>query len=140
MQERAEQAAGAYKRILIVDDEPDVIAALACLLEDNGYLTCQARSADEAVKQLEKTPLDLICLDIMMPGPSGIALYQRIKLDPRFKDIPAVFISGFSMARDFSGSGFRKLVPDPEVPAPQAYLGKPLEPARLLQVIKGIIG
>lgn len=125
---------------MIVEDEADVSTYLALALGDGGYRTFQARNADEAIKLLGLVNPDLVCLDIMMPRQSGLALYRKIKLDPRFKDVPAVFISAFSMQRDFAGEGFRKLVPDPEVPAPEAYLEKPVEPERLLEVIQGIIG
>jgi CheY-like chemotaxis protein len=128
------------KKILIVDDEPDLGTYLAVLLGDRGYRTFQARSTEEAWKALPMILPDLICLDIMMPRQSGIALYSRLKKDPRFKNVPAVFISAFSTARDFTAAGFRKLIPDRDVPEPEAYLEKPVDAARLVAVIAGIIG
>ncbi len=128
------------KKILIVDDEPDVSTLLCVLLGDHGYRTYQARSGEEAWKAVPMILPDLICLDIMMPRQSGIALYSRLKKDPRFKSVPAVFISAFSTPRDFTAAGFRKLVPDPAVPEPEAYLEKPVDAARLIEVIAGIIG
>ena len=127
------------KRILIVDDEPDIITYLQTALEDEGFRTMQARSADEAMKKLEQERPDMICMDIKMPGQSGLALYEKIMLDGRFRDIPAVFISAYSMARDFTAEGFRKLVPNPEVPAPAAYIEKPVNLEKLIETIRNLI-
>ncbi len=128
------------KKILVVDDEPDVVAYFDMLLDDHGYKVLQARSAKEALAIMEKNRPDLICLDIMMPKKSGIAFYHEFKLDDRFKSIPAIFISAFSLARDFYGEGFRKLIPDTSVPEPLAYLEKPVQVEKLLEVIKQTIG
>jgi len=68
------------------------------------------------------------------------ALYRRFKLDPRSKDIPAVFISAFGIGHELAGNGFRKYVPDPEVPEPKAYLEKPVKVQTLLDTIREIIG
>jgi len=128
------------KKILVVDDEPDVNAYFHMLLDDHGYKVFQARSAKEAFAIMEMSMPDLICLDIMMPKKSGIAFYQEFKLDDRYKDLPTIFISAFSLARDFYGEGFRKLISDQRVPEPQAYLEKPVQVDKLLEVIKETIG
>jgi len=124
------------KTILIVDDEPDVLTYLVALVEDSGYKVLEARNAKEARTILEEDSPDLICLDIMMPKQSGIALYQQIKLNDSLKDIPVIFISAFSRARDFYGRGFRKLIPDTKVPEPEAYMEKPVQADKLLEVIE----
>ena len=128
------------KTILIVDDEPDIVTYLATLLEDNGYRVIQTRSAGEAADRLRDTVPDLITLDIMMPKRSGIAFYRDLKMDERTKNVPAIFISAFSLARDFTGSGFRTLIPEPEVPEPEAFVEKPIEVSKLLRTIESVIG
>jgi len=127
-------------KILVVDDEADIIMYLDTLLKDNGYDVLQARSVKEAREIMEQVKPDLVCLDIMMPKQSGIALYRELKLDDGFKDIPVIFISAFSLARDFYGSEFRKLIPDRRVPEPENYLEKPVQPAKLLAAIEKVIG
>jgi CheY-like chemotaxis protein len=129
----------AAKRVLVVDDDPDIAAYMSAALEDDGFHTMQARSAEEAMKRLEQVRPDLICMDIMMPGQSGIALYRKIKLDQRFREIPAVFISAYSMARDFTAEGFRKLVPDRRVPEPEAYIEKPVDMKKVVETVRRII-
>ena len=128
------------KKILIVDDERDIIIYLTTLLKENGYQVLQAQSAEEALEKILNEKPDLVCLDIMMPKQSGIALYRKFKSDDRGKDIPAIFISAFGMEEKLTGEGFRKYVPEPEVPEPIAYLEKPVEVPRLLQLIQEVIG
>ena len=127
------------KKILVVDDEPDIIAYLDVLLDDNGYKMLQARTAKEAFSIMEMIRPDLICLDIMMPKKSGVALYCDLKLDENYKDIPMIFVSAFSMARDFYGQGFRKLVPDTRIPEPEAFLEKPIQPDKFIEIINKTI-
>ena len=128
------------KKILIVDDERDIIIYLSTLLKENGYEVLQAQSAEEALEKILDDRPDLVCLDIMMPKQSGIALYRKFKLDDRSKNIPAIFISAFGMAEKFTGEGFRKYVPEPEVPEPVAYLEKPVQVPRLLDLIQEAVG
>jgi len=127
------------KKILVVDDEPDIITYLDVLLENNGYRMLQARSAQEAFSVLKMIKPDLICLDIMLPKKSGLALYCDLKLDEDLKDIPTIFMSAFSLARDFQGKGFRNLIPDPRVPEPEAFMEKPVKAEKLIEIIKQTI-
>jgi two-component system, OmpR family, phosphate regulon response regulator PhoB len=128
------------KKILIFYNEPDILAYFSTVLEDNGFEVMTAESADEAQAHLEQVKPDLISLDIMMPKRSGIALYRELKLDDRYKDIPAIIISAFSMARDFDDRGFRKLIPEASVPEPLAFLEKPISPQTLVEAVNKIIG
>jgi CheY-like chemotaxis protein len=128
------------KKILIVDDEPDLIIYIDTLLSDNGYDVLQAESAREAREIMEQTRPDLVCLDIMMPKKSGIAFYREFKLDENFKDIPAIFITAFSMERDFEGHSFKKLIRDKKIPEPCAFIEKPVIAAELLEAIKRALG
>jgi len=128
------------KKVLLVDDEPDIRMYLGALIEDNGYEVLMAQNTEEALSFMERQKPNLICLDIMMPKKSGLAFYNDFKLDDRFKDIPTIFISAFSLARDFYGSGFRKLIPDTRVPEPEGYLEKPVKVDKLLEAIEKIIG
>jgi len=128
------------KKILIVDDERDIIFYLTTLLRENGYEVFHAEGAEEAMEKILDHMPDLVCLDVMMPRQSGIALYRRFKLDQRSKDIPAIFISAFGLANKLTGKGFRKYIPETEVPEPKAYLEKPVKAQTLLEVIEGALG
>ncbi len=128
------------KKIVIVDDEDDIRTFLVTLLEDQGYQVSAAANAKQGMSLIEQQRPDLICLDIMMPRQSGIALYGKLMQSREIKNTPTIFISSFCMARDFVGSGFRKLVPDINVPEPAAYLEKPMQVPRLLETIEKLIG
>lgn len=128
------------KKILVVDDEPEVTAFLAALLEDHGYRAILARSAEEAEKRaLEERP-DLMCLDILMRGRSGLLLYARLKQNESFARVPAIFLSGVGTGKDFVEPGFRRLVPDPGVPPPAAFIEKPFKEEKLLAAVRAAIG
>ncbi len=140
MQGNRQKGLDGKKLILVVDDEPDIVSYMETVLEDNGYRTVHAHSAGEALDEIEKARPDLIILDIMMPKQSGIALYQKLKMNEDKKDIPVIFLSAFSMAEDFTGKRFRKLIPDRRVPEPIAYIEKPVDVPGLLAEISNVIG
>ncbi len=125
---------------MIVDDEPDIVTYFCAVLSDNGYEVVSAGDADEAWARLEESVPDLVTLDVMMPRRSGIAFYKDLKLDERYKDVPAIIISAFSLARDFDGRGFRKLIPDKRVPEPAAFIEKPVGASRLLEAVGRALG
>ena len=128
------------KNILVVDDDPDIRTYLSVLLEDNGYKVFRAQSVNEALAIMKENTPDLVCLDIMMPRQSGITLYNKFKVDDRLKEVPTIFISAFSLARDFYGDSFRKLIPDTRVPEPEAFMEKPVEANKLLEIIERTVG
>ena len=125
------------KKILVVDDEPDVIRYITIVLVDYGYDTTSVSSAQEALQRLKEYRPDLICLDIMMPKQSGIWLYLELKSDEKMKDIPVIIVSGIKDEREFD---FRELVPDSEIPPPQAFIEKPINIKQFLEKIAQLIG
>ena len=125
------------KKILVVDDEPDVIRYITIVLVDYGYDTTSVSSAQEALQRLKEYRPDLICLDIMMPKQSGIWLYLELKSDEKMKDIPVIIVSGIKDEREFD---FRELVPDSEIPPPQAFIEKPINIKQFLEKIGQLIG
>lgn len=125
------------KQVLIIDDERDVVAYMQAVLEDNGYLCYTAHEAEEGLAKAEEIFPDLICLDIMMPGQSGVSLYLKLRTTNRLCRIPVFFISGMVKEEEFD---FRNLVPDDEIPSPQRYIEKPIGVASFVQMVKQEIG
>jgi len=118
------------KKILIVDDEEDILTYLSALLEDNGYDTLLARDGEEARKQVETSLPDLITLDISMPEKSGIKFYRDMKADDQWKKIPVIIVTGIS-------EDFKKFISTrQQVPPPEGYLSKPINPEEILALIK----
>ncbi len=80
-------------KILLVDDSPTVLRLTSFYLEEDGYESLLASSAEEALAILEQTEPDLVLSDIHMPGMDGIELCRRIKLNPQTRNVPVVIIT-----------------------------------------------
>lgn len=128
------------KKILIIDDERSIVIYLTTVLEDHGYVALSALDAEEGAVTARRERPDLVCMDIMMPKRSGIALYQEFKRDPVLGSIPVVFISAFNHIRDLRDPvAFRKMIPDVKVPQPEACLEKPIQVPTFIATIEGIL-
>ena len=117
------------RRLLIVDDEPNLLRAVAACLRAEGYEVCTARSGRDALVSLAESLPDLIISDVRMPGMDGHQLVQRIRSSPRTALIPVIFLTAKDQREDRI-DGFRTGV--------DAYVTKPFEPDELLAVIGAI--
>jgi len=87
-------------RVLVVDDNPDIVLLMQELLASRGYDAVAVSRADEAENEIRTHPPDLILLDVIMPGKSGYELCREIKDDPATRLIPVVLITGLSDRED----------------------------------------
>lgn len=117
------------KRLLIVDDEPNLLIAVAAVLRDD-FDVRTARSGREALVMIAQDPPDLIVSDVRMPGMDGYELARRLRATPNFALIPIVFLSAKDETQD-RVEGFRSGV--------DVYLTKPFEPDELIAVIRSIL-
>ena len=85
--------AHAVFRVLVVDDDPDVAAFLARLLESEGMATDTVFGGDAAMVYVMATPPDLVLLDVLMPGTDGFEICERLKADPASAMIPIVLVT-----------------------------------------------
>ena len=122
------------RKILIVDDEPDIVLYLITLLKNNGYDVVSTTDPLEAMDLARREAPDLICLDIMMPRKAGVSLFQNIKSDERLGGIPVVIISGVGSAFGGGRPDFEKLLPDSQV-QPEAFFEKPLNVDKLISYL-----
>jgi DNA-binding NarL/FixJ family response regulator len=118
------------KRLLVVDDEPNLLRAVAACLKAGGYEVSTARSGREALLQLAGAVPDLIVSDIRMPGIDGYQLARQLRGSPRTALVPVVFLTAKDETAD-RVEGFRAGV--------DAYLTKPFEPDELIAVVNGIL-
>ena len=86
--------------IMIVDDTPENLKLLGSMLEKDGYRVSVFLHGDQALAAAQKNVPDLILLDIMMPGMDGYETCQRMKADPRLKEVPVLFLSALGEAED----------------------------------------
>lgn len=84
---------GEWTEILIVDDLPDHIAYVSGILKEEGYRVYAAVNGERALDFLEKKQPDLILLDIRMAGMNGLTVCQKIKENPKIRDIPVIFLT-----------------------------------------------
>ncbi|GFM35832.1 response regulator [Desulfovibrio psychrotolerans] len=82
------------KKILIVDDDPAIVAFLEDLLRDNDYSTCAAYSCAEGLEKVRKEKPDLVLLDMEMPDKGGTMFYVNMRKEGEIKDTPVVVVSG----------------------------------------------
>jgi sigma-B regulation protein RsbU (phosphoserine phosphatase) len=114
-------------KILIVDDTPVMLTVLKKFLEMEGYCIFKATNGPEAREIAEKEQPDLILLDIMMPGESGLETCEKLKKNPKTHDIPIIFISAVTDI-DSKVKGFEFGAVD--------YITKPFEKQEVLARVR----
>jgi DNA-binding response OmpR family regulator len=114
-------------RILVVDDEPDVLNLAAMVLEGQGYIVIKASNGDETLQKADTMMPDFILLDVVMPGKSGLEVCKILKSQAKTKHIPIVMFT--ALGRDID----RKL--GAEVGA-DGHFTKPFTPESLLAEVK----
>jgi two-component system alkaline phosphatase synthesis response regulator PhoP len=118
------------QKILIVDDEPDILELIEYNLKKEGYQVYSARNGQEAVAEAKRTQPDLIVLDIMMPKMDGIEACRVMRTMPEFKNTFMVFLTARS--EEYSEiAGFNVGADD--------YIAKPIKPRALVSRINAIL-
>lgn len=84
------------KKILIADDEPDILEIIQYNLQSEGYEVQTAKNGNEAIDQAKRFNPDLIILDIMMPGKNGIEVCNVLRMQPAFNDTLIIFLTALS--------------------------------------------
>jgi len=85
--------ANAKSRILIVDDDPHAVEILTRMLEREGYECASAASGPAALQTVSSQPIDVILLDVMMPGMDGLQVCERLREDERLRQIPVILLT-----------------------------------------------
>ena len=128
------------KLVLVVDDDPDVRAFVVTVLEENQYTPLVAEDGVEGLEKIRNDKPDLVILDVLMPRGSGVRLYHRLKTDPIFKDLPVIMFTGIALRSFLKSQKALAEFKGGQVPEPDIYLEKPVEPEELIQAIKRKIG
>jgi len=82
------------ERILVVEDEPDTLEFLCEMLEGEGYAVEPAADGPAALEKAKEQLPDLVLLDIMMPVMDGLEVCDRLRFDPKTRDVPIIFLTG----------------------------------------------
>ena len=118
------------KKILLVDDEPDILRMLEIRLKHAGYETATACNGKEALEILKKDPIDLILLDLLMPVMDGREVCKIMKNDEKLKNIPIMLLTA---SVSTAPEDIKK-----ELQATDIII-KPFQPEDLLQKIKKLV-
>lgn len=117
------------KRLLVVEDEPSLLQAVAVCLRTENYKVTTARNGTDALASIIEQLPDLVVSDICMPGMDGYTLARSLRTNPRTALIPIIFLTSRGETSD-RVEGFRVGV--------DAYLAKPFEPDELLAAVVNI--
>jgi len=122
------------KKLLIVEDEPDLVKWLTIFFQENGYDVVTAGDGIVGFEMALKEQPDLITLDISMPKESGVKMYKRLHDSEKTANIPVVMITGAppDLERFFSKTK--------QVNRPAGYFTKPVERDALLATVRKLIG
>jgi twitching motility two-component system response regulator PilH len=126
---------GEKTRILVIDDDVQLVDTIRTLLESQGYQVSHAYRAEKGVELAREEMPDLILLDIMFagpPGPDGVEVSRQLHQDPDLAEIPVVILSGVKKVLDMPV----KLAPDEDYMPVKAFLEKPFKPKELLDTIE----
>ncbi|MCD4813996.1 response regulator [bacterium] len=117
-------------KIMVVDDEPDIVKLVKISLEMANYAVVEAFSGVEALEKIKEVIPDLFLLDIMMPDMNGYEVCEKLKADDRTKDVPVVMLTAKGQKGD-AEQGLKVGADD--------YIIKPFDPYELGEQISEIL-
>jgi CheY-like chemotaxis protein len=118
-------------KILVVDDEADILTFIATVLEDHGATVVQASDGDSALEVARREKPHLMTLDVSMPGKDGGEVFAIMRQDPELQGIPVCIISG--------KPELRRLIYERTVPPPEGFMDKPISDENLVLNVRKIL-
>ena len=128
------------KKVLVVDDDPDVVTFNVTIVEELGYTPLVAKNGEEGLKIVKEEKPDLVILDVLMPRQSGVRLYRELKTDESLGQIPVIMLSAIAEKTFLRSQKALTEFGEDKIPEPEIYLEKPIEPEELAETIKNILG
>ena len=124
-------------KILIVDDDPELVGSTTAVLESSGYSVAAATDGEAGYAKARQDPPDLILLDVMMKTDrEGFEIARKLKADAATRSIPVILVTGIRKAMHLPFS----FEPDEDWLPVKAVLEKPIRPEVLLQSVKDALG
>jgi len=117
-------------KILIVDDEPDLVELVSYNLKKEGFKVATASDGEDALEKIRKSTFDLIILDLMLPGIQGVELCQMLRSNPKTEAIPIIMLTAKGEVSD-KIRGLETGADD--------YMTKPFSPKELLARVKAVL-
>jgi DNA-binding response OmpR family regulator len=119
------------KKILIVDDEPNIVISLEFLMKREGFQVVVAQDGEAALRMVETERPDLVLLDIMLPKRNGFEVCQQIRADPNLQSVKVIMLT--AKGRDTEIAKGMALGAD-------AYMTKPFSTRDLVEQVKSTLG
>jgi len=126
------------KRILVVDDEPDVRNFLTACIQDAGFIVDSAVDGQDALEKIEKEIPDLMTLDMVMPRKSGIDLIRTLRKNEKWSKLPVIVITAHAR-NEFASEDIKSFNAFTSGLKPRRTIEKPVTPEVLLNTICGIL-
>jgi len=118
-------------KILIVDDEPNILISLEYLMQREGFDVSVARDGLQAIAAIDTDPPDLVLLDVMMPGKTGLEVCQHVRAQDRLRDVRIVMLTAKGRETDIA-KGLAL--------GANAYVTKPFSPRDLVAQVRTLLG
>ena len=127
------------KKIILVDDEEDIVLYLQTALEDAGFRALTASNAVDGLALIRREAPDVVCLDILMPGESGLSLYQRIRKEDDLRGIPILISSALNVSKELGDIDYSILPDGTAVPEPDWVVEKPVTAEQFVAAVNRLV-
>ena len=146
------------KKVLVVDDDHNTVKYLSVVLSENGYDPVPAYDGSEGLQKITQAKPDLIVLDVMMPKKTGFVLFEQLKKDEQYRDIPILMLTGVSGILDELESHKEETFEKPydtlrealkkkiremrseDLVRPEMFIDKPVDPDSFIPKVEKLIG
>lgn len=118
------------KKVLLTDDEPNIVRVVSARLKAHGYEVAEAYDGEEALAKIDTEKPDILLLDIMLPKMDGFEVCSRIRSSEAYRNIPIILFSAKTQEEDKKKG--REVKAD-------AYISKPFDPQRLIETIEHLL-
>ncbi len=124
-------------KILIIDDDPDIVEAMKVILESRNYQVRTAKTGEEGLMEVRRDKPELIILDVMMEtGDKGFDVARELKWNPNYKDVPILMLTAI---KEKTGLDFGKEAGDEHWLPVDDYCDKPLHPEELVSKVEALL-
>jgi CheY-like chemotaxis protein len=117
--------------ILVCDNEEPLRALIRATLDSDDYLLVEARDGDESLELARSLRPDLIVLDVMMPGRSGLEVLRELRADPKLAPTPVIILTARAQGVDSDAA---------DAGGADRFLAKPFSPTRLAELVEDLLG
>ncbi len=124
-------------KVLVVEDDPDIVDYLSSFLEDEGYEVASAQRCSTALGMMDDFGPDVVLIDALLPGKSGLEFLVTLRGDPKWSELPLVVVTGNDQLLEDDCQSY--LGAHEGVRGPDRVLGKPVDRSALLEVLHKLL-